>query len=83
MRDITERKQAEAALARERMLLRTLIDNLPGYIYIKDTEGRYLLTNVLNVRFLGLESEAEVLGRRSSILPSRKSRDRSMRTIGA
>lgn len=49
-RDVTERKQAEAALVRERMLLRTLIDNLPGYIYIKDASGRFLLTNLLNVR---------------------------------
>lgn len=44
-RDITERKRMEAALAEERNLLRTLIDNLPDSIYIKDTAGRHLLAN--------------------------------------
>ena len=38
-RDITEQKRAGEALARERLLLRTLIDNLPDHIYAKDTEG--------------------------------------------
>jgi PAS domain S-box-containing protein len=59
-RDITERKQAEAnlrrsegRLAEERTLLRTLIDNLPDYIYLKDLQGRYLLSNRAHVRLLG------------------------------
>ena len=44
-RDITELKQAEDALKAERNLLRTLIDALPDHIYVKDTEGRYVLVN--------------------------------------
>ena len=63
VRDITEWKKAEAVLAQERTLLRTLIDNLPGYIYIKDLQGRYLLSNLPNIRFLGAASEAAVLGK--------------------
>ena len=35
--EITERKRIEEALAEEHNLLRTLIDNLPDSIYIKDT----------------------------------------------
>lgn len=40
-----ERRQAAEALARERALLRTLIDALPDYIFVKDTEGRFILSN--------------------------------------
>src|SRR5258706_8234261 len=43
--DITVRKQAEEALAKERNLLRTLIDAIPDYIYVKDNEGRFLVEN--------------------------------------
>ena len=34
---ITQRKQAEEALDAERRLMRTLIDNLPDAVYVKDT----------------------------------------------
>jgi PAS domain S-box-containing protein len=40
IRNITERKQAEETLKRERNLFRVLIDNLPDAIYVKDTECR-------------------------------------------
>ncbi|MCK6630183.1 MAG: GAF domain-containing protein [Anaerolineae bacterium] len=35
--ELAERKRAEEALAAERNLLRTLIDNVPDFIYVKDT----------------------------------------------
>ena len=44
-RDITQRQQAEAALEHERQLLRTLIDLAPDFIFVKDTESRYLVVN--------------------------------------
>ena len=43
--DITERKQAEEAIVRERALLRTIIDALPDLIYVKDRDGKFLLAN--------------------------------------
>ncbi len=52
MFDITERKLVAEALAQERNLLRTVIDNLPDYIYVKDTESRYILSNAAHARFL-------------------------------
>lgn len=45
VRDITERKNAEEAIARERALLRTIIDTVPDNIYVKDAEGRFSLAN--------------------------------------
>jgi PAS domain S-box-containing protein len=61
--DITERKQAEESLKRERNLFRVLIDNLPDAIYVKDTECRKTIANVADVRNMGRQSEAEVLGK--------------------
>jgi diguanylate cyclase (GGDEF)-like protein/PAS domain S-box-containing protein len=43
--DITERKAAEDAHAREHTLLRTIIDALPHYIYVKDRSGHLTMAN--------------------------------------
>lgn len=61
--DITDRKQIEEALRRDRLLLRTLIDNLPDAVYAKDTSCRKTLANPTDVHNMGLNSEAEVLGK--------------------
>ena len=63
--DITERKQAEEVLARERNLLRTLMDNLPDKVYIKDAECRYVINNPVHLRSLGVTQQEEVLGKTS------------------
>jgi PAS domain S-box-containing protein len=63
-RDVTALKKIEEELANERNLLRSLVDNLPDYIHVKDTDGRYLLDNIAHRRFLGVLSEREVIGRR-------------------
>ncbi|SPE59120.1 putative Histidine kinase [Verrucomicrobia bacterium] len=42
LRDITERRQAEAALAYERHLLETLMEHSVDCIYFKDRESRFL-----------------------------------------
>ena len=62
-RDITERKRFENALTVERNLMRTLIDNLPDSIYVKDTESRKTLSNRANYSDMGAKSESEVLGK--------------------
>lgn len=62
-REITEIKRMEEALATERNLLRSVIDNLPDAIFLKDTEGRYVLDNVAHWRWLGASEADEVLGR--------------------
>jgi PAS domain S-box-containing protein len=62
-RDITEMKQTEEALVRERFLLRTLIDNLPDGVYIKDTAGRKTMVNSADLKVLGCKTEAEAIGK--------------------
>ena len=63
VRDFTDRKKAEEALLSERTLLRTLVDNLPDSVYIKDPAGRKTLTNLQDQLKMGATSEAEVLGK--------------------
>ncbi len=62
-RDVTLRKKAEEALSRERLLLRTLIDNLPDCIYAKDMAGRKTLANPADLKNLRCQTEAEALGK--------------------
>ena len=61
--DVTALKEAEAALNRERLLLRTLIDLLPDALYVKDVNSRFLVANkALAKQFFGKDNPAEVLG---------------------
>src|SRR5919112_5805833 len=46
--------------------LRTLIDGLPEQVYVKDTEGRYVLNNLAHVRALGAASPEKVAGKTDS-----------------
>jgi two-component system sensor histidine kinase UhpB len=64
IRDITERKKAEEQLSGERNLLRSLIDNLPDYIYVKDKETHYIINNKAFVKLVGAESENETTGKK-------------------
>ena len=61
--DITERKAAEEEAIHQKTLLRAIIDLLPDSIYAKDREGRKTLANPVDVRFMGLSSEADALGK--------------------
>ena len=45
LRDIAARRRAEAALAAEHNLLRSIIDTIPDHVFVKDERGRYILDN--------------------------------------
>jgi PAS domain S-box-containing protein len=57
------RRQAERDLRNERLLLRTVIDNIPDSIYCKDTAGRKTLVNLTELRFSRVNSETEIIGK--------------------
>ena len=63
IQDITERKRHMETIQNERQLLRTLIDNLPVTIYVKDSNGRKLVANKTDLEVIGKETEEEVLGK--------------------
>jgi PAS domain S-box-containing protein len=62
-RDITERKRIEEIMKTNERLLRTVIDNTPALVYVKDTESRFLLGNKAIVQQLGLQMEEEMIGK--------------------
>ncbi len=61
--EVEERKKAEGTLAEERNLLRTLIDNLQDHIYVKDLEGRFILSNEPMAHQNKFSSAAEMIGK--------------------
>ena len=63
IRDITDRKRAQQALAEERNLLRTLIDAIPDVIYIKDREHRFVLRNQAQGLLLPNVVPDEIIGK--------------------
>ena len=60
--DITERRQTELALARERNLLATLMENLPSYIYFKDLDCRFIAASRAMAEVHGRKDPAELIG---------------------
>jgi PAS domain S-box-containing protein len=63
VQDITDFVQKEQKTKDNEHLLKTLINNLPLQIYIKDTQSKKLLANRSELKFLGLENENEVIGK--------------------
>jgi PAS domain S-box-containing protein len=61
--DVTERRRAEEALAKEATLLRTVIDLWPDHIFVKDSVGRYIVNNAAHRSALGKSSLSEVIGK--------------------
>jgi PAS domain S-box-containing protein len=61
------RKQTEL-IRKEKTLLATLIDHLPDNVYVKDLEGRFVLTNLAHARFHGAPTPQFFQGKSSSDL---------------
>jgi PAS domain S-box-containing protein len=61
--ELATQRRIDAVMTKERNLLRTLVENIPDGIYIKDRESRKILANPADVKNLGCKSEAEVLGK--------------------
>jgi two-component system, sensor histidine kinase and response regulator len=61
--DVTEKKRIEEDLARERDLLRSLLDNIPDSIYFKDTQSRFLIISKALAEKLGLKDPDLAIGK--------------------
>jgi PAS domain S-box-containing protein len=63
VRDITERRRAEEALAQEQYLLSTLMASTPDHIYFKDAESRFLRINPAMADSFGLTDPHQAVGK--------------------
>ncbi|WP_213772761.1 PAS domain S-box protein [Bradyrhizobium sp. dw_78] len=70
VRDITDQKRAEDAIAEGRRLLQQVIDTVPAVINVKDRQLRYVLMNHYMAGIFGIEP-ADAIGRTTSDLMSR------------
>jgi PAS domain S-box-containing protein len=70
VRDITDQKRAEDAIAEGRRLLQEVIDTVPAVINVKDKELRYILMNRYMAGIFGIEP-SDAIGRTTSGLMSR------------
>ena len=61
--DIDHRVRSEAKTRENERLLRTLVDNLPLNIYVKDSESRKILINKAECNYLGIKDPKKVLGK--------------------
>ena len=77
--DISERSKMENALARERFLLKTLMDSLPDHIYFKDTESRFIAVNRATATLFGFKDPADVLGKSDADLFAREHAQAALR----
>ena len=59
----SERKGAEQALAQEQVLMQTLMDYIPDFIYFKDRDSRFVRVNRALAQLFGLNDPAEALGK--------------------
>jgi PAS domain S-box-containing protein len=63
-------------LAGQHNLLRTLIDNLPDAVFVKDAEGRVIIDNLAHARYLGFESTADSMGKSDfDVFPTAKAEE--------
>ncbi len=70
VRDITDQKRAEDAVAEGRRLLQEVIDTVPAVINVKNRDMRYVLMNRYMAGIFGIEP-ADAIGRTTSDLMSR------------
>jgi PAS domain S-box-containing protein len=70
VRDITDQKRAEDAIAEGRRLLQQVIDTVPAVINVKDKQLRYVLMNRYMAGIFGIEP-GDAIGRTTTDLMSR------------
>jgi len=63
VRDITDRKNAEDELRRQRHLLERIINTLPLGVFWKDKNGAFLGCNEYFAQVLGVQSRGDVIGK--------------------
>ncbi len=76
VRDITDQKASDAALAESRRRLREVIDTVPASINVKDRDLRFLVMNRYMATLLGIEPD-DAIGKTTGELLARYSQSKS------
>ncbi len=63
IQDINESKQIEVELDNSNELLRTVIDNIPDAIYMKDKNSRKLVANKIDAQRCNVEKTEDIIGK--------------------
>ncbi|WP_207461739.1 PAS domain S-box protein [Azospirillum sp. SYSU D00513] len=63
MRDVTDRREADRRIQHSNTLLETVLESIPDSMFVKDTEGHYVMVNADTCRVFALDRE-QVLGAR-------------------
>lgn len=53
----------EAKIKYERNLFKALFDNLPDAVYVKDIQYKKILANPIDLQYMGISSEADIIGK--------------------
>ncbi|MCX6205330.1 MAG: response regulator [Bacteroidetes bacterium] len=53
----------EAKIKYERNLFKALFDNLPDAVYVKDIQYRKILANPIDLQYMGINTEADIIGK--------------------
>ncbi|HEY9188427.1 MAG TPA: PAS domain S-box protein [Ignavibacteria bacterium] len=61
--NITERIKFENELKYEKHLFLSLLNNIPDFIYYKDTYGKFLRVNLAFAKWMGYEKPDEIIGK--------------------
>ncbi|MHB9156216.1 MAG: HD domain-containing phosphohydrolase [Endomicrobiales bacterium] len=67
--DISDRKEAEAALLSSQQMLLNVIENFPGVVFWKDRSSAYLGANKTFIKAAGLERPEDIIGKTDFDLP--------------
>jgi PAS domain S-box-containing protein len=76
-RDVSRRRMAEEQLRESRKLLRTVIDTLPMFVFVKDLESNYVMANKAMTDFYGRQQE-DFATMTPSSLPIRSGEEKQM-----
>jgi len=58
-----ERRKLEKLLGQKNVILNAFLENIPDYMYVKDTNSRFIMNNKSHMSALGASSQEKVVGK--------------------